>query len=237
MATSYNIYCDESCHLEHDGQPVMLLGAVWCPRERVRAISLDVRQIKRDHGLADDFEIKWTKVSLGGINFYRALIQYFFTTADLHFRGLVVLDKSQLNHDRFPGQDHDLFYYKMYYQLLLPLMDPKSKYRIYIDIKDTRGIAKQNELHRILCCKQRDFQAEVVEAVQQIHSHESNLLQLADLLIGAVSYANRHLSGNRGKEQVVTAIECQARYRLTSSTFLKEEKFNLFHFTPRKEQQ
>ena len=26
----YNIYCDESCHLQNDNSNVMVLGAVWC---------------------------------------------------------------------------------------------------------------------------------------------------------------------------------------------------------------
>lgn len=26
----YNIYCDESCYLEHDGINVMAFGAIWC---------------------------------------------------------------------------------------------------------------------------------------------------------------------------------------------------------------
>lgn len=29
MNEFYNIYCDESCHLENDREPVMLVGAVW----------------------------------------------------------------------------------------------------------------------------------------------------------------------------------------------------------------
>lgn len=31
QAQAYNVYCDESCHLEHDGQKTMGLGAVVCP--------------------------------------------------------------------------------------------------------------------------------------------------------------------------------------------------------------
>jgi len=27
--TEYNIYCDESCHLEHDRQPIMVIGGMW----------------------------------------------------------------------------------------------------------------------------------------------------------------------------------------------------------------
>lgn len=32
MSEFFNIYCDESCHLENDGQKSMVLGAVSCPR-------------------------------------------------------------------------------------------------------------------------------------------------------------------------------------------------------------
>ena len=34
MGQLYNIYCDESCHLEHDGEKVMLIGGVWCPSNK-----------------------------------------------------------------------------------------------------------------------------------------------------------------------------------------------------------
>ena len=30
LSEHYNVYCDESCHLENDHQKVMTLGAVWC---------------------------------------------------------------------------------------------------------------------------------------------------------------------------------------------------------------
>ncbi len=34
MSQTFNVYCDESCHLENDHQPTMILGAVWCPLEK-----------------------------------------------------------------------------------------------------------------------------------------------------------------------------------------------------------
>jgi hypothetical protein len=32
----FNVYCDESCHLEYDGVPVMAWGAVYCPADQTR---------------------------------------------------------------------------------------------------------------------------------------------------------------------------------------------------------
>jgi len=39
MSEVFNIYCDESCHLQHDGQKAMVLGAIWCPLDKAREIS------------------------------------------------------------------------------------------------------------------------------------------------------------------------------------------------------
>lgn len=39
MAETFNIYCDESSHLENDHQKVMVLGAVWCPLAHVKDLS------------------------------------------------------------------------------------------------------------------------------------------------------------------------------------------------------
>ena len=95
MSQVFNIYCDESCHLEKDRQPAMVLGAVWCPLDKTREIAQRLREIKVAHGLAADFEIKWTKVSPAKLRFYLDVMDYFFDDDDLHFRALIVPDKSQ----------------------------------------------------------------------------------------------------------------------------------------------
>ena len=41
--STYNIYCDESCHLEHDSQPIMAQGAVWCRLEDVHALCSQIQ--------------------------------------------------------------------------------------------------------------------------------------------------------------------------------------------------
>src|SRR5882724_11946173 len=141
MTQTYCVYCDESCHLENDGQQVMVLGAVWCPLEKTRDITMRLREIKVRHGLAADFEIKWTKVSPAKQQFYLDILDYFFDDDDLHFRGLIIRDKAKLRHEDF-SQTHDDWYYKMYFSLLKGVLDPQSSYRIFLDIKDTRSEKK-----------------------------------------------------------------------------------------------
>jgi hypothetical protein len=170
MSEIYNIYCDESCHLEHDRQKVMVLGALWCPLDKSREIAVRLREIKQKHGMSPQFEVKWTKVSPANLGLYHDLIDYFFDDDDLHFRALVVPDKSKLKHDHFPGQDHDSWYYKTYFDLLKVIFNPRSHYRVYLDIKDTRGAEKSRKLHDVLCNSMYDFSKEVIERLQLVHS-------------------------------------------------------------------
>lgn len=230
MSETFNVYCDESCHLENDHQRAMVLGAVWCPLDKTREIAVRLREIKQKHGLSRDFEVKWTKVSPGKKQFYLDLIDYFFDDDDLHFRALIVPDKSLLRHDAFPDQDHDTWYYKMYFDMLKVIFRPDARYRIYLDIKDTCGAQKVAKLHDVLCNDRYDFSRKVIERLQLVHSHEIEQLQLADLLIGAISYVNRGLKKNAGKMALIERMQQRSRYDLTRSTLLREEKVNLFRW-------
>lgn len=227
MTETYNVYCDESCHLEYDQQPVMVLGAIWCPVSSAREANETIREIKRRHGLTPLFEIKWTKVSPAKSAFYLELVDYFFNNAALHFRALIVPDKTKLQHEQYQ-QDHDTWYYKMYFDMLKVILAPDDRYRIYLDIKDTRSADKTAKLHDVLCNNFYDFERQIIERVQTVRSHEVELLQLADLLIGAVSYVNRGLSANSAKVSLIERIRERSGYSLTKTNLLRENKLNLF---------
>jgi hypothetical protein len=229
MPQVYNIYCDESCHLERDGSPVMVLGAIWCPTENARQIAEHIRGIKALHRVHSDTELKWTKISPSRVNLYLGLVNYFFSENDLHFRGLVVPDKHLLRHEEF-SQTHDDWYYKMFFDLLKVLLKPGDSYRIYLDIKDTRGAQKVANLWRVLRNNIYDFDSRIVERVQQVRSHEVQQIQLADVLIGCLSYVNRNLQTSAAKLQVANYFRSQSGYKLTQTTLLREEKVNLLRW-------
>ncbi len=127
----YTVFCDESCHLQNDNSPVMVLGAMYCPKEKKRKIYSDIRAIKQKYGLNSRFEIKWTKVSESKVEFYLELLEYFWKNADLNYRGLVAEGKQQLDHQRFNNGDYDLWYYKMYFRMLDPIVHQDNEYQIY----------------------------------------------------------------------------------------------------------
>lgn len=227
----YNIYCDESCHLEHDDSRVMVLGAVWCLRSKRFEIFKRIREIKAEHNLNAKFEIKWNKVSESKIGFYLDVINYFFDNDDLHFRALVVPDKSLLDHESH-NQDHNTFYYKMYFNLIKVILYPRYTYNIYIDVKDTKSADKVVVLNDALNRSQYDFQKKIVRGIQQVHSKDVEVLQLADLLSGAISYLHRGLNTNPGKVKLIEKIKVRSGYNLTQSTLYKEEKVNIFIWQP-----
>jgi hypothetical protein len=226
MPQVFNLYCDESCHLENDHQPVMVLGAVSCPEEKSREIAVRLREIKAAHGFPPGFEIKWSKVSPAKQDFYLAVLNYFFDDDDLHFRAWVA-HKAGLRHADF-GQSHDDWYYKMMFGLFEPLLTPDARFRVYLDKKDTRSSQKVAKLHDVLCNNLYDFNRLIVERVQVVESHAVEQLQLADLLLGAVGYINRGLNQSPGKTALVARIRERTGYTLLRPTLLKEAKFNIF---------
>lgn len=224
---TFNIYCDESCHLEHDHIPVMAWGAVTCEKRFVQDLSKRIRALKTEHGLKSSFEAKWTKISPAKVNFYLGLIDLFLADDRLRFRGLVVPDKMQLDHLHF-DQSHDDWYYKMYFTMLRSVFFAPQHYHIYLDVKDTQGGPKTRKLHKILANSLYDFNQECIERVQQIRSHESEMLQVTDLLIGALTYANRRLTGNSAKMAIIDRLRAQlGKQALTCTSPFAFTKFNI----------
>jgi hypothetical protein len=223
-----NVYCDESCHLEHDRQPAMALGAVWCSLDHVRSATERIREIKAKHGLQPRSEVKWTKLSPGNLPLYLDLLDYFFDTESLNFRCLVA-HKEGLRHGDY-SQTHDDWYYKMYFTMLQVILEPHSCFYIYLDIKDTRSAAKVRHLHDVLGHSLYDFSRDIVTRMQTVRSHESELLQIADILIGALSAANREGIESPAKKAFIERLRRRSGYSLTRSTLLREKKFNVFHW-------
>ena len=118
--------------------------------------------------------------------------------------------------------------YEMYFDLLKVILSPDDLYNIYIDIKDTRGASKVNKLSEVLRNSRYDYEAKIIKKVQQVASHEVELLQLADLFIGAVGYVNRGLSTSEAKLKLIRRIQSRSGYSLMQTTLLRETKTNIF---------
>lgn len=215
---TFNFYCDESCHLENDKMPYMIIAYISCSYNQVKLHSENIRALKIKHFLKG--ETKWSALSKSQYPFYSDLIDYFFAT-DLQFRAIVI-EKSQIKHKDFE-QSHDQFYDKMYFQLLSKKIFPENNYNIYLDIKDTHSYKKAVSLKEFL---NRNFIA--VRNLQIIRSHESELMQLTDVLMGAIGYYLRGEKKVIAKNRIIEKIQGHSKLPLTHSTPKDSSKFNLF---------
>lgn len=235
----YNIFCDESCHLENDDSDVMLLCAVTCLEEKRKFHNQNIRNLKLKHGMSSWNELKWVKVSKKKLDFYEDLIEYFKREEDLKFRVLVARHKTNLKHELF-NNTHDDWYYKMYYYLLcrlIKLTEGNERYRIFLDIKDTNGGYRTNELTRVLCNKYRINRDVIGNNIQQVRSNESELMQLGDVLMGAIGYYHRGFAfkeeSSEAKNQVIKMIVEKLKIDLDETTRGLHPKFDLFIWDPK----
>lgn len=225
----YNIYCDESCHLKNDESDIMVLGAIKCKTDDAQSINSDILDIKDQFGIPLEREIKWSKVSPACVDYYAALIDYFFSNDALQFRGYVCRGKKEIRDDGI--DDYNTWYYKMYYSTLEKLIDRDiySKYNIYLDKKDTIGYEKVQTLKNYL---NRHYHKKIVPRMQTVDSSDIAILQLTDLLIGAISYKHRGLSSSSAKCTLIHLFEQRSGQDLLLTVPQYKTKANWFIWTP-----
>lgn len=233
----YDVYCDESRQdliVEKSSidshNRFVCIGGIMLPTEKREMLKDSIKDLKLKYSLYG--ELKWGNVSPNKINFYLELIDLFFSTdSSIDFR-TVVLDAKDIDNETFNDSDHELGYYKFYYQLLYHWIEPRDEYYVFTDYKTNKDRTRLKSLKEIL---NRACWSESVELIQAINSKESLLLQLQNVLMGAVGYKfNYGIHGkSEAKKAVVDRIEEHLGHpiRHTSRNY---RKFNVFVMDLRK---
>ena len=176
-------------------------------------------------------KLKWTKISPGKLDLYKDLVNYYFDDDDLHFRALIVPGKSKLDHQHF-NQTHDEWYHKMYFDMLKVIFHPTDRFEVYIDIKDSNSYHKAQKLREVCSNSMYDFSQSIIQRLQPIRSEEVQIMQLTDILIGAIAYENRSFPDgfqkSSAKQEIIRLIKKRSGYTMKKTTLLREDKLNLF---------
>lgn len=225
MSKTFNLYCDESTHLIHDGHPYMLLSYISIAYPQIRLAKEEIKAIKRKFNYTE--ELKWTNVHSATYKVYAELVDWFFMN-DLEFR-TVVVDKSQIDEKRADYSFND-FYFRMYFQLLHTKVDFQNRYNVFLDIKDTCSGEKLEKMKKIMSYNSS------IGTLQFIPSRESVFIQLADVLMGAINYNLRIQKGDvKGnviaKLKLIEKIKRHSNISLNTTAPLSRNKFNLFFIT------
>ena len=227
----YNVYCDESCHLISNDSKYMLIGAVYCPKNKVKKLNEYIEHLKENYNISNKIELKWNKIDKKTEKLYLDIINYFFNNDDLKFR-VIVIDKTKLDHEKY-NQTENEFYHKAYYEMLKYIIIPGNSYNIYPDIKDTNSYYYHQIMLDYLRIKMQDTNKKTIRKVQPIRSYEAPILQINDILIGALSYHYRNLSKNNVKLNIISEIRKLYQNDLNETSYCSNTKFNIFMWRSR----
>ena len=223
-------YCDESrqeyfAHPDSLGDDkFMLLGSLWLETAARAHIKSKLRSLRERHQLRGEF--KWTRVSPSKLPFYQELIELFFSEP-LRFRALV-LPANELDAVRLHDGDNELMFYKFYYLMLQAWILDFNTYRLFLDAKTHRVRQRLPRLQQVL---QNANHFSEINTVQALASHQVDLLQLVDVLIGAVGYRFHGTGESSAKWTIVDSIERHLGHRI-GPTVRCEDKFNIFRWRP-----
>lgn len=223
-----NVYCDESRVTSDRSDEFMVVGAVMCPADKKADVvrRLDgLRLLYNVHG-----EFGWKTVCKSRLSFFEAIVDMFFSDPDLKFRCVVV------SRTRTDFEDDEERFQKIYYQVFARWLNAQGEYRVFLDYRVDRR-DRVRTLRRCLI-NTRQF-GNAVKFVEEVESKECDLVQVADLLMGAVGYAWNGRDDMEGASEAKRAV-CRAmcsnlgiRSLGHYATGPGEPKFNVFHFLGR----
>lgn len=184
-----HIYCDES---RQTADRYMVIGGIITTRQNEQPFSEAMSLYRQSNNMYS--ELKWTKVSDQKQKEYFALIDLFFSlNRAFHFKAIVI-DTQELDHKRYNKSDSELGFYKLMYQFLLhsfgSYLQPDDKCIIFLDQRTTSHY-KLSTLCAILnngLRKKYGFPNPPISNIQAQDSKKSDLVQIADILMGAIGY-------------------------------------------------
>lgn len=223
----FEVYCDETLpDLLTSSDPAgryLMIGSLWLPTDLRSDVKSRIDELRRNHAVHG--ELKWRKVSPSRQAFYAELIDLFMSFgSDLRFRCIAV-DRQAMSLELHNG-DAELGFYKFYYQVLHHWILDQNEYTIFCDLKQNRDRTRLSTLRRVLGNANR---TSVIHDVQSLPSSEVVLLQLCDVLLGAVSARMNAIAGlGAAKTSVITHLERRLNRDQLGPTQKSEEKFNIF---------
>lgn len=231
-----HIYCDES---RQTADRYMVIGGIVALRDDEQRFAEAMTLYRHSQNM--HAELKWTKVSDQKLNEYRALIDLFFSVNRLfHFKAIII-DTQEIDHRRYNKGDAELGFYKLMYQFLLhsfgAQLRPTDRCIVFLDRRTTSHY-KLSTLCAILnngLRKKYGFNYGPVRNVQATDSKQHDLIQVADVLMGAIGYemngAHVRTGAKRSKVLLAEYIASKAGLvNLQQPTPRSNKQFSIWHF-------
>lgn len=225
-----NVYADES---RTHGERFMLIGGLWVPVECESCLREDILKLRNEANMTS--ELKWTKVSRGKLSSYKKFIDIFFRQRSVSFH-CIVIDKTKLDCKTFAQGDKELLFYKFYFQLISRKLKEGNEYFVFTDARNNRKRDRLTDLQMYVnnwWNRHKVSTERPVRIIQARDSKHEDLIQLCDVILGAVGYAwNKH-EGSPAKLELIKHITniFELPY-LRIATLPSREKFNIWFWKP-----
>jgi len=235
------IYCDES---RQNMDRYMVIGGIVVSQQSLWFVEKTFAELRKLEKIGKT-EMKWNKVSKSWQPKYERWVKEFFNLNRLnlvHFCSLIV-DMHKVDHKRFNQGDKELGFYKFYYQLLLHCFgkhycpNPVTDRLIVYPDKRTTSYDVSG-LTRYLNAGMKSklgVGTNPFLSVEPKESKDYDLIQTADILIGAMGYHKNGLhvvkDGSPAKRNLAAYIAKSAHVRsLGHSTAPGNLRFSIWNF-------
>jgi hypothetical protein len=188
--TKIALFCDEA---GKENDRFLAVGGLVVTAEAAPVIRQEMAKHCRDLKIGS--EIKWKKTRQGTLEKYRTIVQYFFELMDrnvVRFHCLLV-DFQRFDHTLREGGSPQQSLKRMYYQLILHRLCKKhgkdcDLYAFPDKANELRGLEEFKRALNNESCLRFRYDRDCLRAIEFRDSEAEALLQLNDLILGAVCY-------------------------------------------------
>ena len=234
----FHIYCDESRQVE---DRFMIFGGIIVSFDDLAKTEQSISTKRNDTQLFG--ELKWTKISNERCDGYRDFVDLFFVKAKsglIAFKS-VVFDTSHIDYHTYHGGSKEIGFYKLWYQFLLYAFkdyctSSQCRWKVFLDERSSSYSLSEFKtiLNKGIRTKY-NLSADIVRSVEPIKSHNAPILQIADILMGAIGFQmnDYHLRPQARIAKINIAHYISEKAGLLSlkqKTALRMKQFSIWHF-------
>ena len=175
----YNLYCDESA--VHTGDR-FYIGGIHCSPARAVRLEGQIEQFRARTGCVR--EMKWTKVSTSMLQAYTEFADIFLKDPYATF---VLAEMNKGDYWQSLARSEGSRFLQAYFHFLEAAMWASARYSLYLD-ETTCKRYKWRSMHYALNLPDiRWHRQKKVARFSAVDSHQSSLIQLTDVILGALT--------------------------------------------------
>jgi hypothetical protein len=227
-------WCDSSSHRGHN---YMVIGGVAIRRNRSLSISSDIEKLKELAGVTS--ELKWTKYK-GGCRsvLYKAVIDLFFALIEekhAHFH-CIISHFREFDHNQDAPGNEEKSVNKLHFQLSLHRVAKFYGRQCAIFIYPDKGEDSNQfvNFRNALCAtayKSYKTRANCIKVIQPKDSSNNLILQMVDIIIGAIAADMNQRSLAAHKQELAKYVLSKAKLEnWAHDSSLTERCFTIWHF-------